>query len=229
MPNTCRAHLSHRDLEFISVVLTRMGLSQNDALTRLLADPGTLDLILEDPNLLDAVMSLKSTVDISAELYFYVLVRHSLKESGLDDRDLADYVAGTLAEFARGNPFSQDDADPLQVGGMPYHVDFIEAIRSATSRNRFYLHVRCGNQFLVLTGLFPEFIKQREKRRGAPGVRYYEGVAQQSYRTAMAHPLADEFALCEVYDLLTIEFRKTRRALNRMTREYLSLSGGFAL
>lgn len=206
-------------------MLNEVDPSGEDAFCRLAGDPDTLNSILDHPKLLSAVISMTQPVSISSELYFYVIVRHALKEANLDHRELADYVAGTLVQFAKGNPFHTAADDPVQIDGMPYHVDFIEAINSAAAYDKFYLHVRCGNQFLVLTGLFPEFIKHRERRRGAPGVRYYEGVARESYKTALHHPLAGEFDLCEVYDLLSSRFQETRRALNRMTHEYLWLGG----
>lgn len=199
--------------------------SREEAFFQLAGDPESLDALLDHPKLLEAILDMGHPVDVSAELYFYVLVRHTLKEAGLDHIELADYVAATLAEYAMGNPFQSGSNDALQVDGMPYHVDFLQAINEAAHYDRFYLHVKCGNQFLVLTGMFPGFLKHRESRRGAPGVRFYEGVAQESYRTAMQHPLADEFALCEVYDLLADQFRVTRRALNRMTKEYMWLGG----
>ena len=221
MPQSCRARFSRRDFEFIAAVLGDNQPSREDPLLRLLKDAPSLDLLLDDPKLLDAVIAMHQTVNISANLYFYILVRHALQKFGIDHREMADYVAGTLAEFSKGNPFDPGANDQMKPEGMPYHIDFIEAINSASPYDRFYLHVRCGDQFLVLTGLFPDFIEHRKKRRGAPGVRYYEGVARESYRSAGVHPLADEFTLCEIYELLSDQFRKTRRALNHMAREYM--------
>ncbi|MDF1815925.1 MAG: hypothetical protein P1V20_27240 [Verrucomicrobiales bacterium] len=207
----------------MAAILNGLDASKEDPFVRLARDPDTLDSILDHPMLLEAVLSMEQSVTVSSELYFYVLVRHALKEQGVDHIEVADYVAATLVEFAKGNPFQTGPDDNLQINGMPYHIEFVEAIQAANAYDRFYLHVHCGNQFLVLTGLFPGFIKRREERRGAPGVRYYEGVARGSYRTAGIHPLADEFALAEVYEILSDQFRETRRALNRLANEYLWL------
>ena len=225
MPQSCLAKLSPRDFEFMGLILNQIESSLEDPFLRLARDPDTLHHLLKHPKLLAAITSLKQPINISAELYFFVIVRHALCEAGIDHLEMTDYVAGTLVEFAKGNPFRTETDDQLQVESTPYHVDFIEAINSANAYDRFYLHVRCGNQFLVLTGLFPGFIKNREKRRGAPGVRYYEGVARESYRSAREHPLANEFNLCEVYDMLTDQFRQTRRALNHLAMEYLWIGG----
>lgn len=224
MPKSCRARLSRRDFEFMAAILDQLDPSKEDSFIRLARDPETLNTLLDHPKVLDSLLSMKQPINVSSELYFYVLVRHALKESGVDHLEVADYVAGTLVEFANGNPFYTDAGSPVQIDGVPYHIEFIEAINAANAYDRFYLHVHCGNQFLVLTGLFPGVIKNRENRRGAPGVRYYEGVARGSYRTAGCHPLADEFALCEVYEVLADRFKETRMALNRMANEYLFLS-----
>ena len=223
VPKTCLGRLRPGDFEFIGQVLNGSSLPVGDAFFRLAGDPDLLRLFLDDPKVVKAVSSLRQPIAVSAELYFYVMVRHALREGGIDHIDLADYVAGALVGFAEGNPFRTGSEDPLQIEEVPYHVDFIEAIHSASAYERFYLHVRCGNQFLVLTGLFPDSIRQRERRRGAPGVRYYEGVARESYRSARKHPLADEFALCEVYDVLSDQIRTTRLALNHLAMEYFWL------
>ena len=220
MPQSCRARLSRHDFQFMAAVLNRLHPSTEDPFFQLAGDPESLNSLLDHPKLLDAVLSMARPVNISAEFYFYVLVRHALREAGINNVELADYVAATLAEFASGNPFRTAPSDQLQIDDVPYHVDFIEAINSATAYDRFYLHVRCGNQFLVLTGLFPEFIEHREERRGAPGVRYYEGVARESYRSAGEHPLPTSLRFAKS-TTFSRPSSQSRRALNRMAREYM--------
>ncbi len=220
VPQFCRSRLQSRDLEFIAQVLAGSDEIQRSALYQFFESSKALEELLEHPALLSAVLALKHPLNISPELYFYVLVRQELKEAGIDHIEVADYVAATLAEHARGNPYQGQDTG---IGQLPYHVDFITAINEASAYDRFYLYVRCGNQFLTLTGLFPKFFEHREERRGAPGVLYYEGVARDSFRYAGNHPLASEFALDEVYHTLADELPRARRALNRMAREYLFL------
>ena len=136
--------------------------------------------MLEDARLLRAVLELVYPVDISVSLYFYVLVRHSLKEAGIDDVEVADYVAATLAEYAKGNPFARVGREPPV--DFTYSVDFMSALDQASDYDRFLLHVHCGNQFLVLTGLFPRGFRRggvsgagprrRGIMRGWRGIRF---------------------------------------------------------
>tara|TARA_R110002096_G_scaffold173997_8_gene349625 strand:+ start:1576 stop:2139 length:564 start_codon:yes stop_codon:yes gene_type:complete len=185
-----------------------------------MCDSDSLNSLLDHKQLWNAILHLKQPVTITPELYFYVLVRQALLEAGIDHLELADYIAATLADHATG---SSAHTGELSFNDAFYHVDFIEAMHSASPAEQFYLHVRCGNQFMVLTGLFPRFLARREERKGAPGVLYYEGVARDSFRTAGGHPLANEFALDEVYHLLAEEFPRTRKVLNRLAQEYLFL------
>ncbi len=223
MPQSCRHRLSHSDFEFLASVLSSGSKASQDAFLSLIFEAESLNSILDHPKLLDAIISMRRSIAVSSELYFYVLVRHALKESGIDHREVADYVAGTLVEFARGNPFKSEPGDSLKINGVPYYIEFIEAIKTANSYEKFYLYVHCGNQFLVLTGIFTEAIIRRERYRGAPGVPYYESVAKGSFQTAGEHPLAVEFDLLEVYEILADQIKTIRRAMNWLSKEFLCL------
>ena len=161
-------------------------------------------------------------IGISPELYFFVLVRRSLVAAGIEEVRLADYVAATLALHALGNPMSGAIPDRPDLE-FTYQVDFLEALEEANTYDRFFLQVQCGNQFLVLTGLFPHFIEHRASRRGAPGIDYYESVARSAFLSASEHPLANELDLSALYPRLADCLGETRHALNRMAEEYLFL------
>ena len=222
VPVNCRLRFQPKDFEFIATTLANGNVQKAGVVLSLTEDADSLEAMLDHEKLLNAVVSLKSPLRITPELYFYVLVRHVLKEAAVSHLGLVDYVAATLADFASGeSPMRPRRGEEFTA--VPYHIDFIEALNSASNYEQFYLHVKCGNQFMVLTGLFPRFLERREESRGAPGVQYYEGVARDSFRAAAQHPLANEFDLGEVYLLLSKQFPRTRLALNRMVREFLWL------
>lgn len=222
VPTSCRERLQPRDFEFIHTALTGRPGGRPEDLASLFDDPESLTAILDHDRLARAVLELPFPLAISPQLYFYVLVRRSLKQAGIDDVEVADYVAATLAAHAGGSPLGvtrgrRPDTD------FTYHVDFIEKREGLGDYDRFFLEVQCGNHFLVLTGLFPRFLEHRAERRGAPGLRYYEGVARHAFAVAGGHPLAAEFAVSGVYHRLAECFGETRRALNRMAEEMLFL------
>lgn len=220
-PHHCRSSLSAADWDFVSQIVAGDTAANRNALRDLINDdPDSLDLVLDRADLLQAVLELPGSVMISPELYFYVLMRHGMSDAGIDDRAVADYVASVLAEVARGNPFALRGEPPTD---FSYHVDFLKALDGATPKDRFHLQVHCGNQFLILTGLFPQFLSHRCARRGAPDLDYYESVARHAFRDAGRHPLAEEFGIGEVYRQLADAFGETRRMLNRMAAEYLFL------
>jgi hypothetical protein len=216
-PHHCRSSLTERDWAFIAAALTGDE-SNRQGLRSLMEDADEFDAVLDHAKLLKAVLELPGVVSISPQLYFYTLVRHSMTEAGFHDRGVADYVAAVLAEVSRGNPFASRGEPPVD---FTCHVDFLRVLDGATPRERFHLQVHCGNQFMVLTGLFPQFIVGRSSRRGAPGLSYYEGVARNAFRDAGDHPLAEHFAISDVYRQLADGFGRTRRILNRMASEYL--------
>ncbi|MEM7147622.1 MAG: hypothetical protein AAF591_21085 [Verrucomicrobiota bacterium] len=169
VPRSCRRRLEGRDFRFIAEALTG-GVEQRGYLETVMQDEESLNAVLEDERLLRAVLELAYPVDISVNLYFYVLVRHSLKEAGIEEVSVADYVAATLGEYAQGNPFGLAGGEPAV--DFSYHVDFMEALDRANDYDRFLLHVHCGNHFMFLTGLFPRYLARRSERRGAPGADF---------------------------------------------------------
>lgn len=219
----CRERLRSRDFAFIENVFSG-GRSSPGDLEALFEDPDSLLAILEHDQLFRAILELTFPLAISPELYFFVLVRRSLKNAGIEDVEIADYVAATLARHASGGPLGGSRLDRGRID-FNYHVDFVRELSDLSHYERFFLEVQCGNHFMVLTGLFPGFLEHRADRRGAPGVGYYEGVARQAFLSASDHPLADEFEVRSIYPRLAERFTDTRRALNRMADEYLFLGG----
>ncbi|NNE92979.1 MAG: hypothetical protein HKN23_15145 [Verrucomicrobiales bacterium] len=219
---SCIDRLAPRDFQFIEEIFP--GDHRPETLHALLADREMLVALLDHNTLFQAVIDLPMPLAITPQLYFFVLVRKSFTRAGIEDVDLADYVAATLAGHASGRslgsapvPGDRPDLD------FTYHVDFIESMTGLSDSEQFFLHVQCGNHFLVLTGLFPNFLDHRAERRGAPGLNYYENVARTAFLIAADHPLACEFDLNGVYPRLADSFRQTRQALNHLADDYLFL------
>src|SRR5215471_19006782 len=97
-PN-CRIQFAAEDIEFIvSVLGARVGTAE--CLIQLLADEDSRNLILDDEALLHALLERRGCLRVSSRFYFYILVRHAFRRSDIDDREVADYVAEVLSEFA---------------------------------------------------------------------------------------------------------------------------------
>lgn len=221
VPTSCLDRLNQRDFAFIEETILG-GPPTGTTLQSLFEERDTLLAVLEDKRLFQALTNPPYPLGVSPELYFFALVRRGLKDAGIDEVEIADYVAAVLASHAMGGSAGLSDVDTPKVD-FSYHVDFLYALEGLSDYDRFFLEVECGNHFLVLTGLFPKFLEYRASRRGAPGLGYYEDIARGAFLSAGDHPLADEFALRTVYPRLADCFRETRRALNWMAQEYLFL------
>ena len=216
----CRFRFTPADWQFIieSLSHTERGRA---GLESLCEDPESVQTILDHPKLFEAVVMKPCTVAVSPARFFSVVVRHTLKRIGVEDPEVADYVAVACVEFKM--PAAARAASPTAEIPSLYSADYIDALESARGPERFFIHVQCANQFLVLTCLYPAFLHRRAERRGAPDVGFYEGVVVSHLQAASHHALADEFALHDVLQKLSEAFRPVRRAMNYTVQEYLSL------
>ncbi len=208
---SARAGITPADITFIESLLAAGG--QSAAMASLWADPAAVTAILDLKEILRSLLESPVTLPVSSSLYFYVLVRHAFLDGGIDHPELADYVAGVLVEKLGSRPDPRPGAMP---GWMTHAVDFLSVIQSSHGILRFHLEVAAGDQFLVLTGLYPEFLDHRALRRGAPGMVFYETFGRQAYHSAAGRPGINASSR-ELLGLLSETFTLVRRSLNRMS------------
>jgi hypothetical protein len=215
----CRERFTADDFDFVVRTLSR---SDRDGvnLVELLTDADARDAILDDPRLVDSVLADDATLRISPQLYFYILIRHVLKTTGLNDRNVSDYLASLLERFsqtARLRSPADGNANPVQ-----YVSDMLIALRNASPAQTFLLRAHVGNYSLFITGMFCETVERRSLR-GAPDVSFYEDVGRANFRAVARHELARSCALTRVYDQLSEGFHDVRLALNRLADSLVHL------
>jgi hypothetical protein len=216
----CRVQFTAADMDFITAVLGKN--KQSTAfLASLLTDVETRDLILDDEMLFRALLDQRGCLRVSPHLYFYVLVRHVLRQTGLDDRNVADYVAELLTEFSRQERTRCIIRGQLQP--MDYFFEMLGALQTADDYTAFCLRAHIGNHSLFFSGVFPERIRARAEQRGFPGLQYYRELGRASFRAASHHRLANEFELGRIFDTLSNRFEPTRLALNDLSERVFSL------
>lgn len=215
----CWYRFTPADWEFIGRCLALTEGSRN-SLASLADDPDAVRFVVDQPRLFEALLMGRQAAMVSPELFFLVTVRHTLKRIGVDDIEVADYMAVVCSDF--GLSGSRGCAEKAEAEGL-YSVDYVQALESARSREKFFIHIQCANQFLVLTCLFPSFLHRRAERRGAPDVNYYEQVVVSHLDAAGRHVLSQEFALHDVLLRLAGNFPPVRRAMNYTLSEYLNL------
>jgi len=213
-----RSRFTSADFEFLGELLAGDG--ERGCLERLWEDPEALREILDLKEVLRGLLDSPLALQVSAAFYFQVLVRHSFLDAGLPDWDLADYVAGLLARRLARDP---EDLLADTAGGITHAAEFLAIISSANGRMRFHLQVAAGNQFLVLTGLYPGFIKRRSERRGAPGLDFYESFARQAFRGAADNPQAPARSSRHLFGRFAEALPEARKSLNKLAEEYVFL------
>ena len=215
----CRDRFTAADFDF---VVKALAASEKDSvsLVSLLTDAEARDSILDHPRLFQTILEDGAPLTISPQLYFYILIRHVLKETGLNDRGMSDYVASLLERFsqtARMKSPADGRATPIQ-----YVSDMLVALQTATPAQTFLIRAHVGNYALFIAGIFPATVQSRAER-GAPDVEFYENVGSANYKAAASHRVARSAALTEIYEQLADSFHDVRLALNRLSDSLIHL------
>jgi hypothetical protein len=217
----CRARFTAADFDFVVRILAR---SQTDhvSLVDLLSDAETRDAVLDHPRLVDAILSNAGQLQISSHFYFYVLARHVLRDVGITDRKLCDYVASLLETFSRVSglraPHMNDERE------RQYVSDMLIALTKATVEQAFLLRAHVGNYSLFLSGIFhPAVAGQRRSLRGGPDLAFYEQIGRTNFQLVASHATAKRCDLSDVFEGLAEQFREVRLALNRLSDSLLNL------
>lgn len=183
-----------------------------------LVDQG-VDSLLDHPEALPSILEGGGISTIAPKLAFYIMVRRTLLDSGLDDPVIADYVAALLVEFGDGARAFR--IAPHDDRNYRYLVDLVADMEEENSeRRQFLLRAHLGNYSLWLAGLFPDYVIARVHRRGAPSLEYYEDLGATGYRMASECEIAGRYDLAPLYRSCADRFRHVRRALNRMSDTY---------
>lgn len=215
----CRERFTATDFDFVVRTLAR---SQTDhvSLVDLLSDGEARDAVLDHPRLVEAILSHAGQLAISSQFYFYVLARHVLRQAGINDRKLCDYVASLLETFSRISGMQAPHMADQR--GRQYIADMLIALTRATPEQAFLLRAHVGNYSLFISGIFHENT-QRRSLRGAPDLKFYEQVGRTNYQLLASHQTARRCELNDVYEELAKRFHDVRLALNQLSDRLLNL------
>jgi hypothetical protein len=206
-----RGRLRAADLQLVILLLSRGSARRRASLERRLATEGP-DALLDAPELLERLLAVRTVLVPSPPLFYYVLVRHGLRRAGVDDRELADYLAALLLDFGRGDRAFRVDWNDDQ--HHRYLVDILADLEASEGERRFRVTVHLGNYALWLAGLFPDYIAARRLRNGGPDVTYYDALGRRGYGMASDSSLADRYGLESILRTAADRFPTLRTALN---------------
>lgn len=213
-----RARLNRDDAQLVVRLVSQGSGRAQDSAEGTLTDQG-IDPLLDDPRLLDGLISSRQGAHASFPLFSYVVVRHALRATGVEDRHMADYVASILLHFGLRQRARQigehDDATYDTLASLGNEVEGGDAQRA------FLARAHLGNYALWLSGLFPDHIEQRRWRRGGPDLGYFEAMGQKGFRLAADHRLANEHGLGPLFSAAAERFPQLRVALNTVSDRLL--------
>jgi hypothetical protein len=215
----CRDRFTAEDFDFVVKTLSKSS-GDTVGLTELLTDAAVRDSILDHELLVQSILSQTAQLSISPQFYFYVLIRHVLKETGIADRRLCDYVASLLETFSK-TARMKSPADGAG-GPIQYLSDMLLALRKASPSQEFLIRAHVGNYSLFITGIFHESVQKRSER-GAPDFSFYEETGRMNYKVVASHSVARACDLSDIYAALAEQFHEIRLALNRMSDRLLNI------
>ncbi len=219
---TIRASLSRSDARQLAALIGRNDAETSKAALRRLDEHG-VDILLDDPRVLNGLLT-DPDVSVPPTVVFYVLVRQALLEGGIDDRGTADYVSSLIAAFGRAKRAYRISAQD----GSEFHylTDMIAEMRTAGGRRKFLLRVHMGDFALWMSGLFPDYLEARTRRKGAPPIAYFEELGADGYRLASESREAEELGMNAVLKDVADHFSGVRVALNRISDRHFWPQGG---
>jgi hypothetical protein len=213
-----RGRLTAGDLQLVLLLLAKGSATRRRQLTVRLEREGP-DVLLDSPELAERLQAVRTLLAPSEVLYFYVMVRHRLLAAGVEDREVADYVAALLLEFGRRDRAVRVDWNDDHA--HRYLVDILADLDATQGERRFRVMVHLGNYSLWLTGLFPQYIEARRLRRGGPDLSYYDALGRRGFAMARDHVLADAYHLDGILDTAAERYPTLREALNELSERVL--------
>jgi hypothetical protein len=214
----CRARFTAADFDFVVRTLARSH-SESVSLVDLLADSETRDSVLDSPRLVDAILSHSGQLRISSQFYFFVLARHVLRDAGITERKVCDYIGSLLETFSRSSMPAPHAGDER---AHQYISDMLIALSQATPEQAFLIRAHVGNYSLFISGIFHENT-QRRHDRGGPDLAFYEQIGSRNFGLVANDATAKRCELSDVYGELSDRFHEVRVALNHLAEELINL------
>lgn len=217
-----RGRLDSEDLHLVVLLLGQGSAARLASLEAQLAAEGP-DALLDHPALMDRLLAVRGLMQPSSTLFYYVVVRHLLRQATVDDRELADYLAAMLLEFGR-----RDRAFRIDWNDDHHHrylIDIVADLEATDGERRFRVMAHLGNFALWLSGLFPDYIVARRLRKGGPDLGYYQTLGRRGFALASDHVLADRYHLDGIFRSAAGRFAEIRLALNELSGRLLFPAG----
>jgi hypothetical protein len=155
-----------------------------------------LDETLDREEIYKVILNSTDYLDISLELYFYVIIRHAFLRIDIYDRDVADYIATMLVRFSRTK---STKLQTIRKSPFVYISEVLLEIQKIDAKEQYYWKVFLAEQSLLMVCLFREFIERQVQRSAAPGIVFYENTARSTYINIAQHQISREKQRSDLY------------------------------
>jgi hypothetical protein len=208
--------LKKEDFKFIEDVIS----SEKDKsfLFKLFEDEKVMEIILNDKRLFKNLVKGKDLIKVSSYFFFYILIKEIFKEQGINDEEIIDYVASMLSKFRKKDKLYEITENEEKK--YNYLFELIKDLNKNDEVRSFFIRLHIGNYTLFLTGIFSDFILYREKKSGAPGIKFYEKIGSLNYKIASSSKIAEKKGISGTLYLLSEKFHQIRLSLNLVSDKY---------
>ncbi len=217
-----RGRLTARDLDLVVLLLSQGSATRRGMLERRLETEGP-DALLDQAELAERLLAVRTLLAPSEVLFLYVMVRQALVRSGVEQREVADYLAALLLEFGQRDRAVRVDWNDDHC--HRYLVDIVADLESSHGDRRFRVMLHLGNYALWISGLFPQYIEARRIRRAGPDLWYYDALGRRGFAMASDHEAADRYRLDGILETAAERYPALRSALNELSERVLFPSG----
>lgn len=200
--------LPYNDAHQISRFIEPGNSARSDALTLLLADKEEALPLLDLEEVQTAIHA--QAHRLAPFTVTYAMIRKAVLEKGIDNREVALYLARVCLEFRKSGILPSLGGVNSPLMGT---VDILKELNFVQGSDELELLARAGNYFLFLMICFEDHFVEQAERRGRPGISYYEAFTRCSFRAARDHHLSVRYGLWEIYDHLCDRVACVRSAL----------------
>lgn len=182
----------------------------------LIADRNTFQAALDNPRLYDLILRAPLGIRISPAMFFYVIVRRTLKKHDIHSYRMAEYVSSVLEQFGFKNRYTRiSKYDDEQFDSL---VDISSKISNSSGERAFLMSSYMGDYSLWLSGIYPECIEYK-----GLSIRYYDTMGRRGYLIAAVNPVAKINGTDKLFEDIVDNYSIVRKSLNSL-RETLLFS-----
>lgn len=198
------------------------------AVVRSRIDAGDIDGALTDPSMQEILLSAShlAVLRLPLPLHLFLAVDQALREAGVEDVELTDYIATLVLSFgdlAKATGLGENE--PVR---SRYLTDLLAEAADASDARAATIRVHIAEVSLWLAGVWHEWIRSRANHRGGPNLGYYDSMGTAYYAHAAGSIDALDTGMSGVYASVHRAYPRIRVGLNAFADQHLFPTSGMS-